>query len=162
MAIDAQLQQDLNRVINSLRRIEPTVRKAGKADMMEAARILESAVKGRTPVGEKAHSRYAARKGRKAGKGSGKVIATYKPGNLKKSMQRLNFRRSNAAFVGPQLKKENPDGYYAHMVERGTTTQAAQYFVKAAVQSAGPQTLRFATELIKRRIQAFGKNNGFL
>lgn len=162
MAIDAQLQQDLNRVVSALRKIEPTVRKSGKADLMEAAKILESAVKGRTPVGEKAHNRYSARKGRKAAKGSGKVIATYKPGNLKKSMQRLNFRRSNAAFVGPQLKKENPDGYYAHMVERGTTTQPAQNFVRSAVQSAGPQTIKFAIELIKRRISSFGKNNGFL
>ena len=70
MAIDAQLQQDLNRVVSALRKIEPTVRKSGKADLMEAAKILESAVKGRTPVGEKAHSRYSARKGKKAAKGS--------------------------------------------------------------------------------------------
>jgi len=162
MAIDAQLQADLNRVITTLQKLAPTVRKAGKADLNEAAKILESEVKVRTPVGEKNHSRYPTREGRKAGKGSGKVIATYKPGNLKKAMQRLNFRRSPAAFVGPQLRKENPDGYYAHMVERGTTTQPAQNFVRDAVQSAGPQTLRFATELIKRRIQSFGKNNGFL
>lgn len=162
MAIDAQLQADLNRVIGDLRKIAPDLRRAGKSDMMEAAKILESAVKGRTPVGDKIHRRYPARKGKKAGKGSGRVIATYKPGNLRRAMQRLNFRRSSAAFVGPQLKKQDPDGYYAHMVERGTTTQPAQHFVKAAVDSAGPQTLRFAAELIKRRIATFGKNNGFL
>lgn len=162
MAIDAQLQSELNGVINALRKLAPTVRKAGKADLNEAAKLLESAVKGRTPVGEKAHRRYSAQKGRKAGKGSGRPIATYAPGNLRKSMQRLNFRRSSAAFVGPQLRKETPDGYYAHMVERGTTTQRAQYFMRAAVQAAGPQTLRTATELIKRRIASFGKNNGLL
>lgn len=162
MAIDQQIQNDLNRVITTLRRMSPTVRKAGKADLMEAAKILEAAVKGRTPIGEVVHRRYSSSKGKRAKRGSGRVVATYKPGNLRKSMQRLNFRRSNAAFVGPQLRKENPDGYYAHMVERGTIRQPAQNFVKNAVQAAGNQTLRFAAKLIERRINSFGKNNGFL
>lgn len=144
--IDAQLQADLNKVISRLQRLEPYVRKSGKADMMEAAKILESAVKGRTPIGTRPHKRNG---------------ITYRPGNLRKAMQRLSFRRSNAAFVGPKLGKKLPDGYYAHMVERGTTTQAAQYFMKAAVSAAGPQTLRFAAQLISRRIQSFGRSNGF-
>jgi HK97 gp10 family phage protein len=144
--IDAQLQADLNRVISRLQRLEPFVRKSGKADMMEAAKILESAVKGRTPIGTRTRKRNG---------------ITYRPGNLRKSMQRLSFRRSNAAFVGPKLGKKLPDGYYAHMVERGTTTQSAQYFMKAAVSAAGPQTLRFAAQLISRRIQSFGRSNGF-
>jgi len=159
--IDAQLQADLNRVITRLQKLEPYVRKSGKADMMEAAKILESAIKGRTPVGNVVHKRYYAKKGRRAAKGSGRVAETYRPGNLRKSMQRLSFRRSNSAFVGPKLGKKLPDGYYAHMVERGTTTQAAQYFMKAAVSAAGPQTLRFAAQLISRRIQSFGRSNGF-
>jgi HK97 gp10 family phage protein len=159
--IDAQLQQDLNRVLGSLKKLEPFIRKSGKADLMEAAKILESAVKGRTPIGEKAHKRYAARKGRRAGKGSGNVIATYRPGNLQRAMRRLNFRRSTAAFVGPKLGGKTPDGYYAHMVERGTVHQTAQNFVKKAVESSGPQTLRFAIKLISRRIESYGKTNGF-
>jgi HK97 gp10 family phage protein len=144
--IDAQLQADLNAVITRLKKIEPFVRKSGKADMMEAAKILESAVKGRTPIGSKPHKRKG---------------ITYRPGNLRKSMRRLNFRRSNAAFVGAKLGDKLPDGYYAHMVERGTTTQSAQYFMRSAVSAAGPQTLRFAAQLITRRIQSFGSTNGF-
>lgn len=148
--MDAQLQADLNRVVTALRKMEPFVRKSGKADLMEAAKILESAVKGRTPIGDKPHSRKS---------GGGRII--YRPGNLRKAMQRLNFRRSNSAFVGPQLKKVTPDGYYAHMVERGTKTQNAQHFIRTAVQAAGPQTLRFAVQLIGKRIQSYGSTNGF-
>ena len=162
MAFDAQMQADLNAIINRLNRLEPFVRKNGQADMVEAAKFLAAAVKGRTPVGTKAHKRYPKLGGRKkAAKGSGKVLATYRPGNLRRSMQVLKFRRSAAAFVGAKLGNKTADGYYAHMVERGTNTQNPQYYFKAAVSAAGTATLRIATQLIQRRISSFAKTNGF-
>ena len=158
--IDAQLQADLNRVINNLKTLEPFIQKSGRADLREAAKILSTAVAIRTPVGTKTHKRYQAKKGKRAAKGSGTVVATYRPGNLRRSIRVLNFRRSPAAFVGPKLGK-NPDGYYAHMVERGTTTQRAQEFFKKAVASAGNATLNKAIQLLSRRIESYGVNNGF-
>ena len=159
--MDAQLQADLNKVINNLKTLDPFLRKAGKADLREAAKILSTAVAIRTPVGTVTHKRYRSLGGRKkAGKGSGVVLATYKKGNLRRSIRVLNFRRSSAAFVGAKLGK-TPDGYYAHMVERGTTTQPAQEFFKKAVASAGNATLNKAIQLLSRRIQSYGVNNGF-
>lgn len=158
--MDAQLQADLNRVLRTLKGVEPFVRKSGKADLREAAKILSTAVAIRTPVGVKTHKRYPKRTGRKAAKGSGNVLATYKPGNLRKSIRVLSFRRSPAAWVGPKLGK-TPDGYYAHMVERGTVHQPAQEFFKKAVASAGNATLNKAIQLLSRRIQSYGVNNGF-
>jgi HK97 gp10 family phage protein len=158
--MDAQLQADLNKVINNLKTLDPFLRKAGKADLREAAKILSTAVAIRTPIGKVTHRRYPTKKGKKAGKGSGNVLATYRPGNLRRSIRVLNFRRSSAAFVGAKLGK-NPDGYYAHMVERGTTTQPAQEFFKKAIASAGNATLNKAIQLLSRRIQSYGVNNGF-
>lgn len=158
--MDAQLQADLNRVLAQLKKVEPFIRRSGKEDLREAAKILSTAVAIRTPVGTVTHKRYARRKGKKAGKGGGNVLATYKPGNLRKSIRVLNFRRSSAAFVGAKLGK-TPDGYYAHMVERGTTTQPAQEFFKKAIASAGNATLNKAIQLLSRRIQSYGVNNGF-
>lgn len=158
--MDAQLQADLNKALKALKGVEPFIRKSGKEDLREAAKILSTAVAIRTPIGTKVHRRYPRRTGKKAGKGSGNVLATYKPGNLRKSIRVLNFRRSSAAFVGAKLGK-NPDGYYAHMVERGTTTQPAQEFFKKAIASAGNATLNKAIQLLSRRIQSYGVNNGF-
>lgn len=158
--MDAQLQGDLNKVIKDLRKLEPFIRKSGKEDLREAAKILSTAVAIRTPIGKVKHKRYPTRKGKKAGKGSGNVLATYRPGNLRRSIRVLNFRRSSSAFVGAKLGK-NPDGYYAHMVERGTTTQPGQGFFEKAVNTAGGATLRKAIQLLIIRIQSYGVNNGF-
>lgn len=158
--MDAQLQRDLNKVINNLKTLEPFIRRSGKADLREAAKILSTAVAIRTPIGTVTHRRYPKMKGKKAGKGSGNVLGTYRPGNLRRSIRVLNFRRSSAAFVGSKLGK-NPDGYYAHMVERGTPTQPAQEFFKKAVASAGNATLNKAIQLLSKRIQSYGSTNGF-
>lgn len=158
--MDAQLQADLNKVINNLKTLDPFLRKAGKADLKEAAKILSTAVAIRTPVGKVTHKRYAAKKGKRAAKGSGTVVATYRPGNLRRSIRVLNFRRSSAAFVGAKRGK-SPDGYYVHWVELGTPNQTAQEFFKKAVASAGNATLNKAIQLLSRRIQSYGVNNGF-
>ena len=158
--IDARLQADLNKVINNLKTLEPFIKKSGREDLREAAKILATAVAIRTPVGTKTHKRYPRRKGNKAAKGSGNVLATYRPGNLRRSIRVLAFRRSPAAFVGAKLGK-NPDGYYAHMVERGTTTQPGQEFFKKAVASAGNATLNKAIQLLSSRIRSYAASNGF-
>lgn len=158
--MDAQLQGELNRVIGSLKRLEPFIRKSGKEDLREAAKILATAVAIRTPVGTKVHKRYPTGKGRRAAKGSGNVLATYRPGNLRKSIRVLNFRRSSAAWVGAKLGK-NPDGYYAHMVEGGTVNYQGRHFFEKAVAAAGNATLNKAIQLIGKRIQSYGANNGF-
>lgn len=158
--MDAQLQADLNKVLKTLKGVEPFVRKSGKQDLKEAAKILATAVAIRTPVGIKTHKRYPKLGGgKKADKGSGNVLGVYKPGNLRRAIRVLNLRRSSAAFVGPKRGK-NPDGYYAHWVELGTKNQKPQEFFKKAVASAGNATLNKAIQLISKRISSYASNNG--
>lgn len=158
--MDAQLQADLNRALKALKGVEPFIRKSGKEDLREAAKILSTAVAIRTPVGKVTHKRYPKLGGgKKAAKGSGNVLGTYRPGNLRRSIRVLNFRRSSAAFVGAKRGK-SPDGYYVHWVELGTPNQPAQEFFKKAVASAGNATLNKAIQLLSRRIQSYGVNNG--
>ena len=160
--MDVQLQGEINALIRKLQGLAPAIKKVAQSDLAEASGILVSAVQGRAPVGDKPHNRYRTAKvikGIRAPKGSGNIVATYQPGNLKRSFKTLKFRRSEAVFVGPKVGGNAADGYYAHMVEFGTIHQRAQNFVQAAVQAAGSQTLSFAAELLARRIEYYGRQN---
>lgn len=162
MALDARFQAELNDAIRKLREVGPVVKKDLKSDLTEAAGILVSAVQARAPQSDKPHARYNTAKvikGIRAPKGSGNIKAIYMPGNLKKSIKTLKFRRSQAVFVGPKVGSSMPDGYYAHFSEFGTIHQRKQGYVQAAVRAAGQQTLDFAAKLILRRIEKYAAQN---
>jgi len=169
---DLQLQAEITLLAQKLRSIGEHGRKASKAAFQEAGGILIAAIQARAPVSDKVHYRYSTPKisGKaRAPKGSGRRVASYAPGNLKRSFKVLPFRRTNAVFIGPKVAKGNAtgsfvgvrtDAYYAGMVEAGTRRTPARRFVAAAEQAAGGQTLRFAAELIRRQIQFHAKTKG--
>lgn len=169
--MDAQLQREINDLIRKLQGLTDEVKKESQEAFREAAGPLVSAIKARAPQSDAPHYRYGTAKiagGIRAPKGSGQVVATYMPGNLQRSFRTLKFRRSAAVFVGPNLAKSNKtgtfagartDAYYAHMVEFGTINQPPRPFVRPAVAAAGGLTLRLATELLKRKIIAYGRKN---
>lgn len=164
-------QQEINDLIRALRKVSETAKKSSQKAFKEAAGPLISAIKARAPQSEKAHHRYSTSKisGKiKAPKGSGNIVATYRPGNLQRSFKTLTFRSSAAVFIGPKLAKGNnkgtfagakTDGYYAHWVEFGAPGQniAPSPFVRPAVDAAGEITLKIAVELLKREIQGLNK-----
>lgn len=157
MPLNQSIQSELNEALRKLHGLERAVRKEVRSDLKAAAGLMLSSVKARVPVGTKPHKRYSTPKvSRKlrAPKGLGKVVAVYKPGNLKRSFNVLTFSRSEAVFVGPKVGKM-PDGYYGHFVEFGTPHQQAQGYVNAAVQTAGPTALKYAAQLIQRRVEQY-------
>ena len=94
--LNAPLQAELNTLIRKLDGLVDTARRERNRVLTEAAGPLRSAIAGRAPQSDKAHKRYSTPKisGKlRALKGSGTVVATYKPGNLRKSVQTLRFRR---------------------------------------------------------------------
>ena len=164
--LNAPLQAELNTLIRKLDGLVDTAKRNRDRVLMEAAGPLKSAIAGRAPQSDKAHKRYSTPKisGKiRAPKGSGTVVAIYKPGNLRKSLQTLRFRRSKAVFIGPRVQRSEgkmPDGYYAHMVNFGTVSQAPQRFVEAGVAAAGDTSLRLGTELMKREILTYAGQKG--
>ncbi len=147
-------QQELNTLIRTLQGVSDVAKRDTGRILTEAAGPLRAAIAGRAPRSEKPHKRYK----------SGKVVAVYQPGNLSKSFSVLSFRRAKfAKFVGPKLDKtgggKTPDGYYAHMVEFGTVHQTGQHFVESGVNAAGGLTLKIATDLMKRKIDAYAAQN---
>lgn len=161
------LQSELNDLIRRLDGLEGMTRRVRNQVLTEAAGPLRAAISGRAPMSDAPHKRYSTPKiagHLRAPKGMGVVKAVYQPGNLRKSIETLRFRRSRAVFIGPKVDKSGggrmPDGYYAHMVNFGTVEQPAQRFVEAGVAAAGNVSLRLATELMKQKIEAYASQNG--
>jgi hypothetical protein len=159
--MDAQLQRDLNQVINRIRGISGAISKEARDELKEAAGPLLLAIKTAAPKGTKTHKRYVSHGGKKrAEKGSGNVAATYKPGNLKRSYRILRFRRSKlAVFVGVKLGGK-VDGYYAHMVNNDTenvdgSTRTGKGYVDQAVSSIGPAVLSDSIRRISKLVNKY-------
>jgi HK97 gp10 family phage protein len=76
---------------------------------------------------------------------NGDLAATYYPGNLRRSIKTIVFRNNNTdVFVGPKVRKgqargdfkgNRVDAYYAHMVEKGTSKQPPQFFMRKSFDS---------------------------
>lgn len=149
--IDAQLQQDLNRVINAIRGISPAITKDVKKELAAAAKPLMQSIKSAAPRGKRLHTR---------GSAGGQRI-TYKPGNLKRSYRVLNFRRAKTGvYVGVKLGGA-VDGYYAHFVNDGTVdagngaSQNAQQFVEKGTNSVKTAVLSDSVARISRLVKKY-------
>lgn len=161
-----ELQKEIDTLQKKLRAVSDTAKRQSQTAFKQAAPILISAIQGRAPQSDAPHFRYNTPKvsgNLRAPNGMGNIVATYMPGNLKRSFKTLVFRKSAAVHVGPKLDKQGRggvfsgarvDGYYAHWMEYGAPEAGItpQPFVRPAVAASGPTTLRVATEFLKREI----------
>lgn len=118
---------DVERAMRLFRTLGKNVGNARQKVLAAAAKPMLAAAKSAAPVSKKPHKRYA----------NSTLAATYYPGNLRRSLQVLKFRRKKSAvFLGAKLsqvstgifKGRRADGYYMHMVEFGTSHSAAKPF----------------------------------
>ena len=162
------IQQEINEVIKNLQALNGTIRRTIREDLKGPASLLASAIKARTPVGIKKHSRYKkmGKAFKRMPKGSGIIAATYRPGNLKKSFRVLGLRRVKAAqIVGPLLGGKRNDGYYAHFVNNDVKMtngkiRVGKKFVDAAVSAMGPTTLNNMVNSLRLRVEMEAKKQG--
>lgn len=160
--------------------VKETIRKirklAGLFPKKEIQKILKSsakplvqAAKSNIADSDDIHFRYKPNKGgKKAAKGEGTIVAAYHPGNLRKSIKVLKFRKSNAVFVGPFVQKGNSggifsggrtDGYYAAMVEFGTRHSAGQAYMRRAASSTAGIVSKNIVNGVKKKIDNYGRKN---
>jgi HK97 gp10 family phage protein len=129
-------------------------RKALIPVLKNAARPTLMAAKRLAPVGTRIRSR----------KSGGKVVATYKPGNLSKSIGFLTVKdRVNASIIIAIRSGKNRkyDGYYGLMVEKGTVNTPAQPFMGPAFsmtkkQAAGKAEIG-VLKVIQKQLNSLGK-----
>ena len=117
----------------------------------KAATILKNAMIQKVPVGNRVVKRYI----------NGKVVATYHPGNLKRSIALLDLKDKKNAYVGVkrmskgkskgEFRGSNVDGYYAHMVEYGRHKRP---FIRPAVDAVGSKVLMELENYVTKTLNA--------
>lgn len=148
--MEAGLQKDINALVGKLRKIDGVLTRDIKKDLRTAATPINAAIKAAAPVGKREHKRYR----------GGQVVATYKPGNLRKSFRILALRRTRrAVYIGPYSRGANPDGYYARFLEFGTSKMAARPFIENPVLATYQTAQKTLIILLKQRIAAYEKQN---
>lgn len=116
-----------------------------------AGNSLKDAMVQRAPQSNRVVKRYK----------NGKLIATYHPGNLKRSIQLLDLRDKANVYVGVKIQPRgkgkgvfsgsNVDGYYAHFVEYGRRKRP---FIRPAVDAVGSKVLRELENFVAKTLNA--------
>lgn len=134
---DLQLDRDVSLIISRLNKLPKEYAKERKKILRLAAKPVVKAIKSKVKVGSKPHRRYLK---------DGSLAAVYHPGNLRRSVRTLTFKKSKNVFVGPKLGKSGSstgvfkgnkvDGYYGHFLEYGTIKQAPQPYMRPGFASS--------------------------
>lgn len=177
--MDALLNGEIRQIVKVLYQIGGDLIEQRRDILEQGARPVVEAARQHAPVGTSIHYRYntpKVAKGIRAPKGSGAIVATYLPGNLRSSIKALFFKRAQSSvFIGP-VRARNPkgtfgpdysftyeggtvsaaraDGYYAHLVEFGVPDLGIppQPFMRPAAASAGPEGQRIIVEKLRAAV----------
>lgn len=167
------LSMDYGELIKRLISLSDDLKKDSVEIMAEASKPFIDMARSLAPRSEYVHYRYSTPKlsnKLKAPKGKGVKVATYRPGNLAYSIKYIKFRRMNGVVVGPLISKNHKgtfgpsyeyngsagsarsDGWYAHMVEFGTSKTRAIPFMRPAWDAKQSEVIRIAGEQIKLKL----------
>lgn len=161
-------QGDLEQTLRKLNQLQKRIddKKMRRRVMRKPANIVVKAARPKIPRSRRVHYRYSTPKivkSRRAAKGSGRVVAAYYPGNLRKSIKRLRFRRSSREFVGPRLAKRGKtkgvfglsstkvDGYYAQFL-RGSRAAFRRAFLEPALTANASKILQVAEQEFRKEL----------
>lgn len=146
---DVQIIGQADEIIRKLKSLSKKFDKKGQQRLLKkGAKIIQKSIKANSPTSGDTHYRYQTsklNKNKRAAKGSGNIVAAYDPGNFKRAIKTMLFRRSSGVFVGPRIAKGNRtgtfsgnkvDGYYAHMVERGTVNYSGLHPIRTGFESS--------------------------
>ncbi len=148
---------DINRAIAKLQKFGDVVARNRQRIAALGGAFAASAAESAAPRSAKPHKRYSTPKAsnrQRAPKGYGRVVAIYYPGNLRNSIRVLTFSRDRTkVWIGAKLAKgsspkgtfgagQRSDGYYLHMVERGTKYADKKPFFTRSIMASAPRVFR--------------------
>lgn len=145
--VDDFFQKSLDAIKDFERKDRLSILRKAAAPVRKTARALAPKREGNRP-----NPRYS--------KGGG-IVAVYHPGNLRRSMQSLSFRKSEDIFVGPKFGKKKAkdygrvgdpvDAYYAQMIYGSAAAFASIVLIPALEQNKAAVS-RIIIEHSKTRI----------
>jgi HK97 gp10 family phage protein len=167
------IEMEVKEAIKKLQLLPKEFRKKERKKVLrKAAKPLIEAAQNNISDSNEPHFRYKTSKASnkmKAPKGKGNVIAVYHPGNLRKSIKALTFRRSGDVFVGPRVAKRGSgghygkgsriDGYYAAFMEFGTKDFPGTGYMRRAVPTATQKVQNIIIQETKKKVEQFARKN---
>lgn len=167
------IEQEVREAIKKLEALPKEFSKREKRKVLrKAAKPMIEAARNNISDSNEPHYRYKTSKASnkiKAPKGKGNVIAVYHPGNLRKSIRAMTFRRSGDVFVGPRVAKRGSgghygkgsrvDGYYAAFMEFGTKNFPGTSYMRRAVPTATQKVQNIIIQETKKKVEAFARKN---
>lgn len=168
-AANTAISREVKKINDNLNGLLALFDKKGKQEILKpAADILVDAARENVPESDETHYRYSTAKlakGIRAPKGKGNVVGVYHPGNLRKAIRRLLFRKSDAVWVGPKVSKgrfgefgkgNRVDGYYAHWMEFGSAHFAGTSYMRRAYNAKKGLIKAKIAQGVKSKIVRYG------
>lgn len=166
-AAAARMQKDIDKLFAKFKKLPPKVRESErkKAARIAAEPLVQTA---RSNVNDSDGPHY--RQSKK--EGINRRI-TYWPGNLRKAIKKLSFRKSPSIWVGPKVDKRagsdnygqtasKVDAYYAHFVEYGTRLDQkhrSRAYMRRAYDARRLEVLRILENELTKRIEKWVDEN---
>lgn len=132
--------------------------------MRKPADIVAKGARPKVPVFRRPHYRYNTAKilkTRRAKRGSGRIVATYLPGNLAKSIRRLPLRKTSRTWVGPKKAKRGRasgvfgrgrfDGYYAIFL-KGSNAGFRRAYLEPSLTANSAKALAAAERALAKEL----------
>lgn len=162
---NAQLSADIKKVLATLDKLPKELRgEVRKAILEKAAQPLIDAAKANAPQSDQEHFDYGKQ-------GPNAQPTKYYPGNLKKSIRIIPYKKSFSVYVGPKVLKRggkakaygrnerNVNAFYAGFVEFGTSRSAARPYMRPAFDQSKAQVLAIAAREMQKVVRQYEQKN---
>ena len=151
MTVDERELEDILKSFDEFSDSISDIRIRRKA-MLKAAQVVKRSAQSYVKDSEKEHYRYDTPKliGRlRAKKGSGRIKEIIQPGNLRRSIIRLEFKKTFRVFVGPRIYQR----YRGNKRLNGVRRNAIAYY---AAMSRGKNSdgLKFRKEIMEKGLRS--------
>lgn len=162
-------QVSVDKLIKTLDKLPPAIRDdVRKKTLRKAAQPLIDAARANIKDSTGNHNRYDSKKGKRSAKGQGKIIATYTPGNLRRSIGIIPLRKTPNIYVGPRTKKSPSgtysgsryDGWYGVFLEYGTRRMSKRPFLRPAYEATKNIVLNLIAKGCQAALDKFSKEHG--
>lgn len=159
--LNADMMDELREISKRMDKLDFALRSQIRTEVLKKAAIpLVEAAQELAPQSPKIHYDY--------GKSGGDHRIAYYPGNLKKSIQIMEFRRSPSVFVGPKVVKKarakaygrnnrNVNAFYASFVEFGTARAAPRPYMRPAMDRTKGQIALIAEREFRKVVQEYAR-----